>query len=116
MDFDLSEEQKMIQETIRKFAKEEIAPVASENDKKGHFPREILQVHLYLKNMAVQDLITSVMPLWLKRLAEWILLFEARILSKFPLLSFPYINLPTRNRRRNIFPSWPVESGWDVMA
>ena len=41
MDFDLSEEQKMIQETIRKFAKEEIAPVASENDKKGHFPREI---------------------------------------------------------------------------
>jgi alkylation response protein AidB-like acyl-CoA dehydrogenase len=64
MDFDLSEEQKMIQETIRKFAKEEIA-------------------HLYLKNMAVQDLISSVMPLWLKRLAEWILPFEARILSRF---------------------------------
>ncbi len=41
MDFDLTEEQKMIQETIRKFAKEEIAPVASENDKKGHFPREL---------------------------------------------------------------------------
>jgi alkylation response protein AidB-like acyl-CoA dehydrogenase len=41
MDFDLTEEQKMIQETIRKFAKEKIAPVASENDKKGHFPREI---------------------------------------------------------------------------
>jgi len=41
MDFDLSEEQKMIQDTIRKFAKEEIAPVASENDKKGQFPREI---------------------------------------------------------------------------
>jgi alkylation response protein AidB-like acyl-CoA dehydrogenase len=41
MDFDFTEEQKMIQETIRKFAKEEIAPVASEYDKKGHFPREI---------------------------------------------------------------------------
>jgi len=41
MDFDLSEEQKMIQETIRKFAKEVIAPMASENDKKGQFPREI---------------------------------------------------------------------------
>ncbi len=41
MDFDLTEEQKMIQETIRKFAKEVIAPVASENDKKGQFPREI---------------------------------------------------------------------------
>lgn len=41
MDFDLTEEQKMIQETIRKFADEKIAPVASENDKKAQFPREI---------------------------------------------------------------------------
>jgi alkylation response protein AidB-like acyl-CoA dehydrogenase len=43
MDFDLNEEQKMIQETIRKFAREEIAPVARENDKKAHFPREIFE-------------------------------------------------------------------------
>ena len=43
MDFDLNEEQKMIQETIRKFAKEVIAPVASENDKKGEFPRDIFK-------------------------------------------------------------------------
>ncbi|MFQ6070319.1 MAG: acyl-CoA dehydrogenase family protein [Candidatus Aminicenantales bacterium] len=43
MDFDLNEEQLMIQETIRKFAREEIAPVASENDKKGRFPREIFK-------------------------------------------------------------------------
>jgi alkylation response protein AidB-like acyl-CoA dehydrogenase len=41
MDFDLTEEQKMIQDTIRKFATEEIAPVASENDKKAQFPRDI---------------------------------------------------------------------------
>jgi len=43
MDFDLNEEQKMIQETIRKFANEEIAPVAAENDKKGEFPRELFK-------------------------------------------------------------------------
>ena len=43
MDFDLTEEQRMIQETISKFAKEEIAPVASENDKKAHFPRDIFK-------------------------------------------------------------------------
>ncbi len=43
MDFDFSEEQKMIQETIRQFAKEEIAPVARENDKKAQFPRELFQ-------------------------------------------------------------------------
>ena len=41
MDFDLTEEQKMIQDTIRKFADEEIAPVAAEYDKKGEFPREV---------------------------------------------------------------------------
>jgi butyryl-CoA dehydrogenase len=41
MDFDLTEEQRMIQDTIRKFAKEEIVPVASENDKKSQFPRDI---------------------------------------------------------------------------
>jgi len=43
MDFDLNEEQRMIQETISKFAKEEIAPVASENDKKAQFPRDIFK-------------------------------------------------------------------------
>jgi len=43
MDFDLNEEQRMIQETIRKFADEEIAPVASENDKKAHFPRDLFE-------------------------------------------------------------------------
>lgn len=43
MDFDLTEEQKMIQQTIRKFADEEIAPVASQNDKKAEFPRDIFE-------------------------------------------------------------------------
>jgi len=43
MDFDLNEEQRMIQETIRKFAKENIAPVAAENDKKGRFPRDLFR-------------------------------------------------------------------------
>jgi alkylation response protein AidB-like acyl-CoA dehydrogenase len=43
MDFDLTEEQKMIQDTIRKFADEEIAPVAAEYDKKGEFPREVFE-------------------------------------------------------------------------
>jgi alkylation response protein AidB-like acyl-CoA dehydrogenase len=43
MDFDLNEEQKMIQDTIRKFADEKIAPVAAENDKKGEFPRDIFE-------------------------------------------------------------------------
>lgn len=41
MDFDLTEEQKMIQNTIHKFADEEIAPVAADYDKKGEFPRDI---------------------------------------------------------------------------
>jgi butyryl-CoA dehydrogenase len=41
MDFELTEDQKMIRETIRKFAKEKIAPVAAENDKKARFPMDL---------------------------------------------------------------------------
>jgi len=41
VDFTLSEEQLMIQDTIRKFAEEKIAPVARENDRNCHFPRDI---------------------------------------------------------------------------
>lgn len=43
MNFDLTEEQKMIQDTIRKFAREELAPVAAENDKKERFPHDIFK-------------------------------------------------------------------------
>jgi butyryl-CoA dehydrogenase len=42
MQFDLSEEERMIQQTAREFADSQIAPMASENDAKGRFPREII--------------------------------------------------------------------------
>jgi butyryl-CoA dehydrogenase len=38
MDFDLTEEQKLLQSTLRNFAKNEIAPAASNIDKRGEFP------------------------------------------------------------------------------
>ena len=41
--FDLTEEERMIQQTARDFAEAEIAPVAAENDAKGRFPRDILK-------------------------------------------------------------------------
>ena len=41
MNFDLSKEQKMIQKEVRKFAKKEIAPVATELDEKEEFSVEI---------------------------------------------------------------------------
>ena len=43
MEFDLSEEQRMVKDLARKFSDEEIAPVARENDRNEHFPREIIQ-------------------------------------------------------------------------
>ena len=42
MDFELSEENRAIQETVRQFAQKEIAPVAHEYDEKGIFPRDIV--------------------------------------------------------------------------
>ncbi len=41
MDFDLTEEQKLIRETVREFAEREIKPVAKELDEKGEFSYEL---------------------------------------------------------------------------
>lgn len=43
MDYLLTDEQKMMKEMVAKFAKEKIAPVASENEKNHRFPAEIIQ-------------------------------------------------------------------------
>jgi alkylation response protein AidB-like acyl-CoA dehydrogenase len=43
MHFALSDEQLALQETARRFAREEIAPVAAEFDQSNAFPREIIQ-------------------------------------------------------------------------
>jgi alkylation response protein AidB-like acyl-CoA dehydrogenase len=41
--FDLSEEERMIQDTAREFAESEIMPVAAEHDAKGEFPADIVK-------------------------------------------------------------------------
>jgi alkylation response protein AidB-like acyl-CoA dehydrogenase len=43
MDYLLTEEQKMLKEMVAKFAKEEIGPVARENQEKGIYPAEIVK-------------------------------------------------------------------------
>jgi acyl-CoA dehydrogenase len=43
MDFDLSDEQLALQATARRFAREEVAPVAGEHDRSGEFPRELIR-------------------------------------------------------------------------
>jgi short-chain 2-methylacyl-CoA dehydrogenase len=42
VDFDLSDEQKLIQSTVREFARNEVAPVAEEQDRTHSFPYEIV--------------------------------------------------------------------------
>lgn len=43
MDFELTDEQKMIRQTVREFAEKEIMPYARENDRQCRFPWEIIQ-------------------------------------------------------------------------
>ena len=43
MDFGLSDESLVLQETARRFAQEEIAPIAAQYDQSGEFPREVIQ-------------------------------------------------------------------------
>ena len=40
MDFELTEEQRMFQETAGRFAEKELAPIAAQVDELGQFPRE----------------------------------------------------------------------------
>lgn len=42
MEFGLSDEQLVLQETARRFAQEEVAPVAAKYDASGEFPREVI--------------------------------------------------------------------------
>jgi len=43
MNFDLTDEQRLLEETAARFAREEIAPVAAHYDQTAEFPREIIQ-------------------------------------------------------------------------
>lgn len=49
MDFELNEEQKMFQNTIRDFLEKEIAPIVDERDRQGSFTRE--EIIGYIKKM-----------------------------------------------------------------
>ena len=42
MDFDLSDEQRLLRDTVRDFARNEVAPVAEELDRTKSFPYEIV--------------------------------------------------------------------------
>ncbi len=56
MNFDLTSEQKMLQDQVRKFAEAELAPLAPEIDKTGQFPWE------NIKKCAKQGLLGIVVP------------------------------------------------------
>ncbi len=43
MNFDPSEEHRLTRESVRRFAEQEIVPVAAEHDQAGRFPRELVQ-------------------------------------------------------------------------
>jgi butyryl-CoA dehydrogenase len=57
MDFTLNENQQMIQDMVRKFAKEQIEPRAAESDKTGEFPKETIRqmAELGLMGMVVPE-------------------------------------------------------------
>ena len=43
MDLELTEEQKLLQKSVREFAESEVRPLAKELDETGHFPRELFK-------------------------------------------------------------------------
>jgi alkylation response protein AidB-like acyl-CoA dehydrogenase len=43
MDFDLTQEQQLVRDTVREFAREQVAPVAEELDRESRFPYELVE-------------------------------------------------------------------------
>jgi len=43
MDFELNEEEQMLQQLVRDFAEHEVRPLAAEIDRSGRFPSEIIR-------------------------------------------------------------------------
>jgi len=43
VNLELTEEQKLLQKSVREFAEQEVKPLAKEHDEKGHFPRELFK-------------------------------------------------------------------------
>ncbi len=57
MNLELSEEQKLLQKSVREFAESEVRPMAKELDETGHFPRELFRkaAELGLTGVAFPD-------------------------------------------------------------
>src|SRR3569832_2361429 len=55
VDFDLTEEQKLLQETVRAFAAAEISPSAAAQDETGTFPHELIPKMAALKLFGIAN-------------------------------------------------------------
>ena len=57
MNLELTEEQQLLQKSVRDFAEAEVKPLARENDEKGKFPRELFQkaAELGLTGVAIPE-------------------------------------------------------------
>jgi hypothetical protein len=53
--FDLTPEQKLLEQTVREFANAEVKPLAKELDETGQFPRKTFQAELGLTGIAVPE-------------------------------------------------------------
>ncbi len=60
MDFDLTEEQKMLQETIRRYLRDKIVPIADEMDRKGPMAKE--EAHRFLKDLEPFGYLGTLVP------------------------------------------------------
>jgi alkylation response protein AidB-like acyl-CoA dehydrogenase len=54
VDQELSEEQKLLKESVREFAESEVRPLAKELDETGRFPRELFKKAATLQIKAVK--------------------------------------------------------------
>ena len=60
MDFDLTEEQRLLKDTIKRYLKDRIAPIADEYDRKGPMSKE--DAHRFLKDLKPFGYVGTMVP------------------------------------------------------
>jgi alkylation response protein AidB-like acyl-CoA dehydrogenase len=112
MDFELTEEQKLLRQTIREFAEHEIAPGAAARDEESRFPKELVSKMASLGLMGIQipqqyggaELDTVSAAIIIEELARWDAAVALTVASHNSLCSAHILNCGTEAQKKKFLP------------
>lgn len=120
----LTEEHKLIRDTVRNYVKKEISPIIEEYAERAEFPQQIVQqmgdLGCFGPTVPTQygggglDYISY--GLMMQEWSVAIVVCVARQVCKAAWSCFLFINMVTKHNVINTCPNWQVANGWDVLV